>query len=785
MTTSLVSSNTNSFVKSTNKQLENYSLVWLDESVNENPEIEDKLRSVIDQLEKFQAMKECQEYIEQKSRTDRIVLIVSGQFGKQFVPIIHKFRQIISIYIYCIDQTSHEQWSTQYTKIKGVITKLCDLLSQIKADHKIERKVEESLPICIFNFNNSEDSVIAAGNHQFVFKQTFIDLLLRLKYTETDKNELINRLKKQFKDNPIELNNISKFEQDYTSDTALEWYTKKTFFYKTLNAALRDENLHMIFLYRSYIYDIHCQLEENENKHILKVYRGQMITTDALAILKKSIGQFICINSFFSTSYLYKQACVFLRLSNILERVIFEIEIDPKKEHIKPFADISKHSVYTKEAEVLFMIGSVFQIKSINRSQDDNISTIKLILSNASEYDSKQIHKQRNSSREIDLRTLAQFLFIEGKVDLAKKYFIRSINETSIDDPICADLYDDLSRLASKTCDYETSFQYLHRSIQCRQQFNNSTIGKTSKLTKQLKWKPMGIMIPGKNENGIALSHPFGICITMRKTVYIADWGNDRIVRWKCNSTLGEIVVSGNGCGNHLDQLSNVTDLVVDEQKNSYIICDRGNRRVIRWFDQQETNQQVLLNNIACYGITMDKKGFIYVSDTEKNEVRRWKEGEEQRIIVAGGNGRGDDLNQFHFPAFIFVDDDYNIYVSDRENHRIMKWKRDANEGILVAGGNGYGNHLQQLCFPEGVVVDYLGHIYIADYGNNRVVRWCEGDKCGSIVIGNSGLERESYLLKHPCGLSLDIDNNLYVVNQVNNRIQKYEIDRDELNYIS
>ena len=169
------------------------------------------------------------------------------------------------------------------------------------------------------------------------------------------------------------------------------------------------------------------------------------------------------------------------------------------------------------------------------------------------------------------------------------------------------------------------------------------------------------------------------------------------------------------------------TDIIVDKQKNSLIIADRDNRRVMRWSRQNKTNQQILMSDIDCAGLTMDKNGFIYVSDCKKNEVRRWKEGETDGTIVAGGNGKGKHLNQLNYPTFIFVDGDYSLYVSDRNNHRVMKWRKDANEGIVVAGGNGCGNSLTQLSYPQGVIVDHLGQIYVADYGNGRVMRWCEG----------------------------------------------------------
>ncbi|CAF4240878.1 unnamed protein product [Adineta steineri] len=224
-----------------------------------------------------------------------------------------------------------------------------------------------------------------------------------------------------------------------------------------------------------------------------------------------------------------------------------------------------------------------------------------------------------------------------------------------------------------------------------------------------------------------------------------------------------------------MDQLNQPKDMIVDQQNHSIIIADYENRRVIQWLNQK---QQILVHNIDCLGLAMDKHGFLYVSDYEKNEVRRWKMGEynNEGIVVAGGNGNGNRLNQLHVPSFIFVDEDQSIYVSDCNNHRVMKWIKDAKEGIVVAGGNGKGRNLNQLSTPEGVIVDDLGQIYVADSENHRVMRWCEEKEEGEIVVGGNGQENQSSQFNCPCGLCFDDDGNLYVADSENDRILKFEI---------
>ncbi|CAF1543727.1 unnamed protein product [Adineta ricciae] len=106
------------------------------------------------------------------------------------------------------------------------------------------------------------------------------------------------------------------------------------------------------------------------------------------------------------------------------------------------------------------------------------------------------------------------------------------------------------------------------------------------------KWKQNGSTICGRNGEGEELnqlSDPFGIFIDKHRNIFIADWGNDRIVRWKRNENRGTVVAGGNGKGNSLNQLDRPTDVIFDEQNNSIIIADYGNRRVMRWF--LNTNQ--------------------------------------------------------------------------------------------------------------------------------------------------------------------------------------------------
>lgn len=300
-------------------------------------------------------------------------------------------------------------------------------------------------------------------------------------------------------------------------------------------------------------------------------------------------------------------------------------------------------------------------------------------------------------------------------------------------------------------------------------------------IGRDAKWKQNGNTIAGMNGYGNQLnqiSNPHAFAIDDDQTIYIADYRNGRVLEWKLGETSGRVVAGGNGEGNQLNQLHSPSGIMIDRETNSLIIADWRNRRVMQWsLEHGTTHGKVILSDIASWGITTDKDGSLYVSDTKKHEVKRWRKGEFDGIIVAGGNGQGHSLNQLNHPTFMFVDSDYSLYVSDYYNHRVMKWTKDAKEGVVVAGGNGQGKQLRQLEHPHGLIVDRSGQIYVSDRGNHRVMRWCLEANEGTIVVGRNEKGRQANQLTGPTGLAFDLKGNLYVADSWNNRIQIFQID--------
>ena len=311
--------------------------------------------------------------------------------------------------------------------------------------------------------------------------------------------------------------------------------------------------------------------------------------------------------------------------------------------------------------------------------------------------------------------------------------------------------------------------------------FVSGAVSRSGNISANSNWTQNAVTVAGGNGKGVALNqldYPWSVRVDADRTVYIADSNNHRILAWKQNLLAGQMVAGGNGSGKRPDQLHGSADVIIDHRTDSLLISDGKNRRVVRWPRLNTAGQKTIISNIDCCGLAMDDDGALYVADYDRHEVRRYRNGETQGTIVAGGNGSGNRLNQLYHPTYVFVDRDRSLYVSERENHRVTKWLKDAKVGILVAGGHGEGSGLAQLSNPYGIFVDEAASVYVADYYNHRIVRWSQNSREGTIVAGGNGRGNEPNQFHHPTGLSFDAEGHLYVLDQENCRVQRFSINR-------
>ncbi|CAF1223031.1 unnamed protein product, partial [Didymodactylos carnosus] len=212
-----------------------------------------------------------------------------------------------------------------------------------------------------------------------------------------------------------------------------------------LNKALRVQDIDILFALRFLVTDIHSQLiKEPSNTNISRLYRGQVISKDELDHIRSSIGEFISINSFLSTTRSQKKALEFTQsaLREDLECVLFKIKVDSRIK-AKPFADISRFSYFPDEEEILLMLGSIFRLESVHYEKEQQIWVADLDLCNEDDHELKQVfdHMKKEMASKTTFISLGNLLSKMGELDKAEKYYKRLLNGLAVDDPCIAECY--------------------------------------------------------------------------------------------------------------------------------------------------------------------------------------------------------------------------------------------------------------------------------------------------------------------------------------------------------
>lgn len=284
----------------------------------------------------------------------------------------------------------------------------------------------------------------------------------------------------QYAGNAEEIRTLCEFQQSYSSTKVLWWYTRESFFYKILNATLRKQNIRLMFLFRTFISDIFYQLKKYQATNMLRVYRAQMISKEEFENLKKCSGQLISINSFFSTSLNKQDALSFLDPSTVTENLIpilFTIDADPDKASSKPFADISQYSYYPEEKEILFMLGSIFRLESVQWNDKDTAWIIHMTLYDDNKHKLAEVladMKKQLGDGETNLHTLGKLLWTMGKSDLAEEYFVRLLNMSSSNKQLSLNLCEDLAQIASIKYNLDKAIEWRQKALEFKQQLKLS-----------------------------------------------------------------------------------------------------------------------------------------------------------------------------------------------------------------------------------------------------------------------------------------------------------------------
>jgi hypothetical protein len=236
------------------------------------------------------------------------------------------------------------------------------------------------------------------------------------------------------------------------------------------------------------------------------------------------------------------------------------------------------------------------------------------------------------------------------------------------------------------------------------------------------------------------LCQPTQVAVDSLGNVYVADYGNNRVVEY--NTPLLATTVTGSG------------DMTAD------LVFGQGTTGIGTEFTTSDCNHPSFSEsaNSLCdpIAVTTDTSNNLYVSDVNNNRVLEYNEivsatkapanvtpnkvfgqlGSFTTKICAAQNGPSGDT--LCMPGGLTVDAANNLYIADESDSRVLKFNTPLTTDTTadVVGGQG-GNLVANkcnvsgidpsagtLCAPYGVAVDSIGGVYISDTNNNRITAY-------------------------------------------------------------
>lgn len=281
-----------------------------------------------------------------------------------------------------------------------------------------------------------------------------------------DKEHLIALCKEHYQGNEDELNVVHDFEETYSVDRAIWWYTKESFVCRMVNKAFLSLDTKLLYYFHFLIHDIERQLRKHKNTSKLRTYRAQLMSNKELDLLRDSIQDIISINTFLQTIPNYDRAIEILNdsdASDDLHRVLIEIDANSRAHNFKPFCDISSLEYFTGVEITLFMAGSLFRLMDIR--EEDNITFIQICMCTDASEEIKDIIEDKKSECYLPEPNLLSFARILTKMkifDGAKFYYERILHDMPNDFLSNARCYRGLADIAMEEDNYDLSIK-LHR----------------------------------------------------------------------------------------------------------------------------------------------------------------------------------------------------------------------------------------------------------------------------------------------------------------------------------
>jgi tetratricopeptide (TPR) repeat protein len=464
------------------KMVQNVLLIWLDSNIDDNNEdcrnTVVQLRRVVNDINTFGDGEQCIQFIN-TINDNKVCMIISGSLGEHIVPRVHSMSQVDSIFIFCGNKKRHEQWTKQWSKVKGVfteITPICEALKQ--ASQQCE---QNAISISfVATGGDATSNNLDRLDPMFMYTQIMKEILLTIDFEQKHFQDYIDYCRDVFEDNKDELKNVDKFRRNYRDETPIWWYTCECFLYPMLNRVLRMSDVDIIIKMGFFIGDLHRQIEtlhkeqfgDQQTGKTFTVHRGQGLSKNDFDQLTNTKGGLMSFNNFLSTSKNRNISLDFARKALAdpdSVGILFVMTIDPSQS-TTPFASINGVSYFEdKEDEVLFSMHTVFRIGSI-KSMGENHRLVQVDLTLTGDND-KDLRVLTDSIREESCPNdegwyrLGEMLRKMGEFQKARQVY-EAMLEQSADESEKGNIYCQLGSVKKDQGEYQEAITFYEKSLE-------------------------------------------------------------------------------------------------------------------------------------------------------------------------------------------------------------------------------------------------------------------------------------------------------------------------------
>lgn len=264
--------------------------------------IDQQLKCTLKTFQYFSDLDPCIDYIRMIPKHERVFVIAgSKEEAKALIQACDKCSWLKGIYV--LEQKPSDVLSSD--KCIHYFDDWNILLQELNADMLPWRR--QSLAFRFFAQTQKTIRDVTAEAAAFMWSQILFNVLKELPSSKETINDMLDMCADYYRNNPQQLRLIEEFRLNYQAYDAIRWYTRDSFLYHRLNAALRTEDIDALILFRPFIVDLCNQIEEEQRcrpfaEPIVTVYHGQRMTMEEIEKLQKNKGNLVSTNAFWSSS---------------------------------------------------------------------------------------------------------------------------------------------------------------------------------------------------------------------------------------------------------------------------------------------------------------------------------------------------------------------------------------------------------------------------------------------------------------------------------------------------